>query len=118
MLNKRSWMLEAVMVMSTSGEVIWKYEDSKMFRLKSGRMMVFYKEEEIFSLKMTIAEIRLTTNVTGDWRGMWQDGNNQWWERFLRRRLMDIINLQGRMLVFYYVDKSEVEVEEFEKECK
>jgi len=115
-LNMRSWMLEAVMVMTEEGDVLWKTEEAKMFRLRSGKMMVFFNEDEIYSLKMTITGVRLTRNVTGDWRGMWQDGNNQWWEKFLRMKLMDIINWQGRLLVFYYVDRSEVMLEEFRME--
>jgi hypothetical protein len=99
--------LEAIMVMSNEGEMMWRAEDSKMFQLQSGKVMAFYNMEDTFDVMMSISRIRLTRNIRGDLRGMWWDSINKWWERFLRRDMMSFTMWENQLLVFYYVDKTE-----------
>jgi hypothetical protein len=112
-LDKSSWVLEATMVLSEEGVILWKTEDSKMYTMKDGRVMVFFEEDKVFRLKMSISTVRLTRNVSGNWRGMWKDESNKWWERFLRMDLMRIVPWNSKRLVFYYVNKMEEEELEF-----
>jgi len=104
-LDTSNWGLEMVMLMSQEGDVLWKTEDSKMFRDTEDNTLVFYDEERVFELMMSISRIRLTRNVQGDLRGMWQDNSNQWWERFFRLKLTEIQQWEEELLVFFYVDK-------------
>lgn len=104
-LDTSNWGLEMVMLMSREGDVLWKAEDSKMFRDTEDNTLVFYDEENMFELMMSISRIRLTRNVQGDLRGMWQDNSNQWWERFFRLKLTEIQQWEEKLLVFFYVDR-------------
>lgn len=106
-MNTSNWGLEMVMLMSEEGEVLWKAADSKIFRDNENNALVFYDEESVFELLMSISKIRLTKNVTGDLRGMWQNDSNQWWERFFRLKLSEISRWENELLVFYYVNKYE-----------